>query len=275
MAAEKSFAIVLRVVEFSETSCVVTLFTRDFGKISALAKGARRPKSPFEAALDLLAVCRVVFLRKSSDALDLLTEARLERRFRAATRDLARLYSGYYLVELLREMTDQHDPHPELFDAAVGAMAALDGEGDVTTTVLGFEMTALRLLGHAPSLDECVGCGLPVEAAGRVAFGYLAGGVLCPACRTGQRAVVSLTGETLRTWRVFSDEGAVRPTTLDPRSAGELRAVVNRYLTHLLGRPPRLHSWLAGLSWGAATRGGLRPRATPDLASDAARYDET
>lgn len=275
MAAEKSLAIVLRVVEFSETSCVVTLFTRDFGKISALAKGARRPKSPFEAALDLLAVCRVVFLRKSSDALDLLTEARLERRFRAATRDLARLYSGYYLVELLREMTDQHDPHPELFDAAVAAMEALDGEGDVATTVLGFEMTALRLLGHSPSLDDCVGCGGPVDAVGRVAFGYLAGGVLCPNCRAGQRAVVSVSGETLRTWRAFAAEDVERPTTLDLRLAGELRAVVNRYLTHLLGRPPRLHGWLAGLAWGAALRGGLRPRVAPGATLDAGRQDET
>ncbi len=81
MSSEKTLAIVVRVVEFSESSCVVTLFTRDFGKVGALAKGARRPKSSFESALDLLAVCRIVFLHKSSDTLDLLTEAKLERRF--------------------------------------------------------------------------------------------------------------------------------------------------------------------------------------------------
>ena len=91
MASEKSLAIVLRVRDFSETSCVVTLFTRSLGKITALAKGARRPKSPFESALDLMAVCRIVFLHKSSDVLDLLTEAKLERRFRAASRDLPRV----------------------------------------------------------------------------------------------------------------------------------------------------------------------------------------
>ncbi len=83
MAAEKTLALVLRAVEFSETSSVVTLFTRDFGKIRGLAKGARRPKGPFESALDLLSLCRLVFLRKSSEALDLLTEAKLERRFSA------------------------------------------------------------------------------------------------------------------------------------------------------------------------------------------------
>src|SRR4029078_13060832 len=106
MASEKSRAIVLKVIEFSETSCVLTLFTEDFGKIGALAKGARRPKGPFEGALDLLALVRIVFLHKTSDALDLLTEAKLERRFRSAQRDLARLYAAYYVAVALSAPSD-------------------------------------------------------------------------------------------------------------------------------------------------------------------------
>ena len=115
----------IRTVEFSETSLVVTLFTREFGKIGALAKGARRLKGPFESALDLLALCRIVFLHKSSEALDLLTEAKLLRRFRPAGHDLSGLYAGYYVAELLGELTDDDDPHPELFDLADETLAAL------------------------------------------------------------------------------------------------------------------------------------------------------
>src|SRR5262249_37105685 len=152
-------AIVLKVIEFSETSCVVTLFTEDFGKIGALAKGAWRPKSPFEGALDLLALVRIVFLHKSSEALDLLTEAKLERRFRAAQRDLERLYAGYYVAELLAELTDASDPDRELFAAADATLLALDRDAGVPETVLRFELTALRLVGHQPSLDQCVVCG--------------------------------------------------------------------------------------------------------------------
>src|ERR1700759_1186677 len=107
MSSEKATALVLRVIEFSETSAIVTLLTRECGKVRALAKGARRPKGPFESALDLLGLCRIVFLPKSSDSLDLLTEAKLERRFRPAARDLSRLYAGYYVAELLNELT--HD----------------------------------------------------------------------------------------------------------------------------------------------------------------------
>src|SRR6185295_11276035 len=126
MSSEKSRAIVLKLVEFSESSCVVTLFTEDFGKIGALAKGARRPKSPFEGSLDLLSLLRIVFLHKSSEALDLVTEAKLERRFRSAQRDLARLYAGYYVAELLAELTERGDPHRTLFQAADAALSALD-----------------------------------------------------------------------------------------------------------------------------------------------------
>lgn len=248
MAAEKTLAIVLRVVEFSETSCVVTLYTRDFGKIGALAKGARRPKSPFESALDVLAICRIVFLHKSTDALDLLTEAKLERQFRAARKNLSHLYAGYYVAELLDALTDADDPHPELFNAAEQTLGDLDGEADLAPLVLRFELTALRVLGHLPSLVECASCGVHVPTEGRVAFGQLAGGVLCSNCRVGQRQVVSVSGPVIDALRVFSqvDENW-REAVLEGKLRGELRGVLNHYLANLMGRKSKLHAYLGVL----------------------------
>ncbi len=193
MSSEKATALVLRVIDFSETSAIVTLLTREFGKVRALAKGARRPKGPFESALDLLGLCRIVFLRKSSDALDLLTEAKLERRFRPPRGSVSNLYAAYYVAELLNELTDDYDPHPELFDAAVSTLAALRREGAVAAVLVRFELTALRVLGHLPALERCAECGRPIEAAGRVPFGRLAGGVLCETCRRGQKQIISIS----------------------------------------------------------------------------------
>jgi len=105
MSSEKTDAIVIRVTEYSETSCIVTMLTRDFGKVTVIAKGARRPKSPFEAAIDVLAICRIVFIAKTN-SLSLLTEAKLEHRFRAGESDLNRLYIGYYVIELLKILSD-------------------------------------------------------------------------------------------------------------------------------------------------------------------------
>ncbi|MCY2995360.1 MAG: DNA repair protein RecO [Planctomycetota bacterium] len=248
MPTEKTSAIILRVVEFSETSCVVTLFTETVGKIGALAKGARRPKSPFESAIDLLAVCRILFIHKSSDALDLLTEAKLERRFRAATRDLSRLYAGYYVAELLQDLTDYGDPHPALYRVADHTLAKLDGEASVAETVLRFEVMTLHLLGFLPNLETCVICGQPAAPVGRVLFGHEAAGVLCGTCRPGQQQVVSLSRGVLEALRQASEpetEGSL--ATLDRRLWGELRGLLHHYLTNLLGRPPRMHKYLAPL----------------------------
>ena len=246
---EKATAIVIRVVEFSETSLVVTLFTREFGKIGALAKGGRRLKGPFESALDLLALCRIVFLHKSSDALDLLTEAKLLRRFRPAGRDLSGLNAAYYVAELLGELTDEDDPHPELFDLADETLAALAAGEPVAKRIMHFELGALGLLGHAPSLDACVECGVAVAPAGRVAFGQLDGGVLCQNCRAGKNQVVMVSAGVLRTMAQLADADGMgwRRLEIDSRSLGELRALLNRYFTHLLGRKPRLHEYLRTL----------------------------
>lgn len=247
MASEKTTAIVLRVVEFSETSSVVTLFTRDFGKVRAIAKGARRPKGPFESALDLLAVCRIVFLRKSSESLDLLTEAKLERRFRPPGGELSNLYAAYYVAELLNELTDDYDAHSRLFDDAEQTLVALAGGEPQAPTLVRFELAALREVGHLPSLANCGECGQAVRPVGRVPFSQLAGGVLCDTCRVGQKQIISVSAGVLDALLRFSaPDGAPRqPAEIDPRTYGELRGVLNHYWTHLLGHPARMHRWLS------------------------------
>ena len=229
---------------------MVRLFTREFGKISGLAKGGRRLKGPFESALDLLALCRIVFLRKSSEALDILTEAKLQRRFRPAGHDLSSLYAAYYVAELLDDLTDQYDPHPELFDLSEETLVGLSAGEPVWLRVVRFELGALRILGHLPSLDACVGCGEPVTPSGRVAFGQLEGGVLCRRCREGKKQVVSVTAAVLRIMaQLAAPEGrSWRRLEIEPAARGELRGVLNRYLYQLLGKKPLMHRYLSLLS---------------------------
>ncbi len=249
MASEKTLAIVIRLIEFSESSYVATLFTEDFGKITGLAKGARRPKSAFENALDLLTICRVVFIRKSSESMDLLTEARLERPFRVASRDLTRLNAGYYVAELLQSLTDQRDPHPRVFRVALQTLDGLNAEADVATSLLYFELQILKDLGHLPSLDDCVECGQPLARTGnRVAFGLVAGGVLCVQCKAGQRPVVSLSRRAVDALQQLSaEEGNGDFEPIDRSVRGELRGLMTNYLSHLLGHRLRMSDFLATL----------------------------
>ncbi len=250
MPAEKTTAIVLKVVDFSETSCVVTLFTRDFGKISALAKGARRNKNPFEGALDVLAICRIVFLRKSVDTLDLLTEAKLMRRFQSASQDLSRFYASLYVIELVKLLTDEGDSNPELFDLVCETIKSIDVDDgqsalSVPTLVIQFELRMLMLLGHSPSVHDCVGCGTELGVEDRVPFGLLEGGVFCQNCRTGKRNVVSIHADTIRTIRgILNNNTADEPTEISLRSRGEVRGLMDQVIANMLGFRPRMYPYL-------------------------------
>lgn len=246
MPAVRSLALVVRTWDVFETSTIATLFTREIGKASGLAKGARRLKSPMQGGLDLLGVSDIVLLHKASDALDLIIEAAPVERFAPLRRDLAALYAGYYVAELLSDLTDFHDPHPRLFDAATVTLRHLGDPGSRPSRVFRFELACLRELGLMPSLDECAHCGAEVVASGDAfAFGLATGGVLCPGCRPGQPHVATLSGRTLAAIRALAAPGpAWRGLDLDPPSLATVRATLGAVISHAIGRRPRLLPYL-------------------------------
>lgn len=241
MAAEKALALVLRTTDWSETSRLATLWTREFGKVRVLAKGGRRLKSNFENALDLLTVGSMVFLRKSSGGLDLLTEAQVVKRFPRLRAALPALYAGYYVAELLADGTEEYDPHPGLFDEA---LAALDDFGATPgPRLMRFEMVFLRELGYSPTLDACAACGETAYGP-FTAFGAAAGGVLCPRCVPGQRDRRPLSPGAWEMLRALDRSGEAWQRAWEPATRAEVRRVLGQYLTYLRGRPPRLLPYL-------------------------------
>jgi DNA repair protein RecO (recombination protein O) len=246
MPMEKTEALVIRLADFSETSRVVTFFTRDFGRISAIAKGAKRLKGPFEAALDLLAVCRIVFLRKSSPGLDILTEAKLQTRFKPQGKELDRFYGGYYVAELLSGLTIEDDPHPPLFQESIQALNRLQ-ETNPQVAILRFELAVLREIGQLPAFDECVNCRRP--AAGEIAWTISAsqGGLLCPNCLKESTSGDRISAGTLAALRRLSEvsDAVAERLSLSPRQLREARQVVTAAVSHALGHPPKMLRYLS------------------------------
>jgi DNA repair protein RecO (recombination protein O) len=251
MSSEKSDAIVLRAVPWSETSFVVTLYTRDFGKVSAVAKGARRLRSPFESSIDLLAKSHVVFIQKSHDALDILTEAKLIRRFRSAQIALLPLYCGYYVAELLITLTEDHQKAPDLFELADQTLSDLDAGKSPAEIVLRFEMQLLKLLGHLPTFRLCASCGNPVESSldeGGTRIGIAAGGVLCDECLPGQRFVLRITNATMGYLMDYAtSDRNEEPCPIDQVDRGEIRFVMEKFISNLADRQMRLTDFLEEL----------------------------
>ena len=192
MSSEKSEGLILRVTDFSETSRIVVVFTRDFGKISGLAKGGRRLKGPFESALDLLSTCQIVFLRKSTSGLDLLTEAKLVTRFHPQERDLQCLYSGYYLAELLLGLTEDYDPHLALYVAAQDALEMFRASETALLGVLRFELVMLRESGQLPDFENCAACGTELTEGKTFGFWVHEGCLICPECQREEYTQISI-----------------------------------------------------------------------------------
>ena len=237
MPAEKATGIVVRTYDWSETSRIAVIWTREFGKVRVLAKGGRRLKSSFEVALDLLTVCSIVLLRKSSGGLDLLTEARVEERFGGLRQNLKALYAGYYIAELLGEGTQDYDPHPALYEQSLETLRKLSAGGDVGSLAAAYELSWLGELGLRPVLDRCVACQNPNLGDGPLLFSAIAGGVVCLNCAATQRDRRSISREAM--------------TTLGELTAGELptitsevRQILGHCVSTVLGKRPRLLTYL-------------------------------
>ena len=237
MPAEKAVGLIVRTHDWSETSRIATIWTRELGKVRVLAKGGRRLKSNFEVALDLLTVCSIVLLRKSSGGLDLLTEARAEERFAGLRKDLRALNAGYYVAELLGDGTQDYDPHPALFEFSLDTLRKLAAGGDAMGLVSAYELGWLGELGLRPVLDRCAACQTNELPAGRLSYSAIAGGVVCPACAPAQRDRRSISRAALDTLEELS-LGEL------PAVSGEVRQLLGHTVSTVLGRRPRLLGYL-------------------------------
>ena len=254
MPTEKARALVIRTADWSESSRIATLWTREIGKVRALAKGGRRLKSNFESALDLLTLCDIVLVRKTSGALDLLTEARVRERFGPMRRDLQALYAAYYVAELLDDWTEDHDPHPALFDEAVATLRMLGEPGVLAGPRLArFELMLLKELGYGPALETCAGCSTavgwvessePTRSDSGLTFSAAAGGVLCPACQGRHKDRRPLSKAAWRALSMLRAPGEAWRRLKDVGVRAEVRQALDDYETYVQGRRPRLLPYL-------------------------------
>lgn len=193
-------AVVLRRMSFGETDRILVLFTRCRGKLSAIAKGARRPLSklgggsePFSQATVQLAV---------GQNLDVLTQCRVEKSFAGIRRDLAKVAYATYMLELADSGLTERQPQPELWDLLVASLTLLEEATTPDMLVRAFELNAMRILGYEPQLWHCVRDERPVDMPG-AAFHPLRGGMLCPRCASYGSGTVSLSPEGLGVMRAM------------------------------------------------------------------------
>lgn len=140
-------AILLRKTRFSDTSLIVTWFTRDLGRIKTIARGALRPKSAFAGTLDLFFDCEISIARSRKGDLHTLRETALRDAREGLRRDHRRVALASYFVELIELATEADHPAPELHDLIGRAFTHLDGKPATERALIHFEGELARLLG--------------------------------------------------------------------------------------------------------------------------------
>jgi DNA repair protein RecO (recombination protein O) len=180
MSHERDEAVVLRLTEFSESSQIVTLFTRTAGHTRLIAKGARRStKKRFAAGLDVLEHGTVQYLPPRGDAqLGTLTEWVQRDTFTGLRRDLLRLQIAWYAVELVAALTEPGDAHWTLYDGLLKLLRDLADEADAPRALVIFQATLLEAIGYAPNVDTCVVSQRPLTPHSPVYFSSEAGGMV-------------------------------------------------------------------------------------------------
>jgi len=231
-------AIVLRTIDYSETSLIVWFFTREHGRLHLIAKGARRPRSPFEGALEPLVRGELHFYRRSrGSGLEIAKEFDPLDLHMGLRRDLGRLHRGLYVAELLTQLSEHDLPAVDAYDAAAAALGEL-ARGDAASLDAALVRCELRLLaagGLAPCLDRCVRCGAPRPPGAW--FSPAAGGVLCRDHAGEDRRARSASPGALRTLEALGRGGDV---ALGRDTVREVRGLLDAFFTWHLERPLRL-----------------------------------
>ena len=169
----------LRRIDLAEKDRIITLYTRELGKLAAVAKGSRRPGSKLGGASEPFTYVKMLLGRGRS--LDVVSQADVKESFPNVKSDVRRVAHGVYMLELVGHFVDERQPNPDLFDTLLSSMYVLESGTDPEIAARYFELKVLSIVGYEPHFDACLRCSRPIGRA-KVAFSPSLGGLVCRDC---------------------------------------------------------------------------------------------
>ena len=264
MTFRKTEAITISQRDYSETSQILTFYTRDYGKITVLARGIKRPKHRLLNPPDLFSHSEIIFINKSPQGTNLLTEITVKNDFPSLRVNLARLRMAFYIARFLDELTEPEEPNPELFDLTLRTVRQLDAAEPVAAKVkktrkiatnscsdtekmiiFAFEAQALKYLGYMPNTLGCPICKKPAAKSRKITFSFYNGSILCPACRSRQSGqpggqamkddLIEVSAGVMKLVDVLSNPFLpdLERLRITRPMQSELRGFINKYITYI------------------------------------------
>ena len=201
MLTVSSPAIVLHRADFGDFDLIVTLFTLEKGKITAIAKSAKKSIRRFSGVLEPFSFLEVVLRGGQKKGMPILQEASLKHPFLKIREQIQKMaYAGYW-AELVKEWSEEGEKQAALYELLLGTLEALDEDRMQEETLsLFFQIRFLTLAGLQPNLDACRICHIDLEkvTAAKVVFHVAKGGVVCEKCPAPEARVTYLSKGTLK-----------------------------------------------------------------------------
>jgi DNA repair protein RecO (recombination protein O) len=264
VSEHRTQALVLRTFEQGESDRLVHLYTESLGRVSAIAKGARRSRRRFPGTLEIFNLLDARLVDPPRSALMRIEAASLRHAFEGLSRDLGRYAIACQLLELLDRFTGERESNPALFHFAVGVLGIVDEEQPDPLLALLILAKTLARLGFRPELIRCASCGVPIaEAEGRPAFVPRHGGAVCAACADPHELPVE--AGLLRALEAgirspLRERGALG---LRPEAIQHLREMLDRFFRFHIGLELRTAEFLRQSFERAQRRGAPNSRPRP------------
>ena len=242
----KTEAIVLQRFNLTESSLLVTFFTKDFGKVKGVAKGARKIKSRYGGRFEPFTFLNIIYSGKEHQNLYSLNHCDTIKSFHNLREDYVRLTTGCYFAEIINLFTREAQKNEELFQFFTRALDILESSDNPSVLVRIFEMRTAALSGFTPKLNCCLVC-KKGPASKYLNFHFQSGGIICGKCFNGGPAGRQITLGTLNylkkilTINLGSIDRLKFPKGLDK----EIALVTQIYLKTIIGREFKSYKFIA------------------------------
>lgn len=237
MPIQKTAAVVLRRVDFRETSVLVTFYTKGFGKIKGLLRGVRSSRGQMAGgALEPFSLDHVVFYERRTGDIYTVSQCDLIDYFPAIRSSLEKMSFAFYIVELLDSVANVGDKNEDIFSLVTDSLKLMSDGASPRRVARIFEIRLLNHLGLMPAVSFCASCGgVPGEGC---RFSLKSGGLLCKKCLDHDRASFSILPGTVK----FIEHVISSPFDMVPRVkvsavvGMELETILRKFVDYQIGK---------------------------------------
>jgi DNA repair protein RecO (recombination protein O) len=228
----KTEGIVLRGMRFLESSRIVSLYTKNFGKVKVIAKGVRRPRSRFGSALEPFTVSNIVFYRRERKELYTVSEADIVTEHALLREDLGRIGTAAVIIDFLDAANPEESQNLRLYALAISMLDVVEESPYrlLDLPLWTFLLRAAGILGYAPVLEHCVECKRKRTIVG---LSPSLGGVVCADCSRGKNDVWRISQRSLEVLEKLAREGE-KDFSGEKTSPGETEEITEILRAHML-----------------------------------------